>query len=57
VIWDRVKSAHFCGAPYHNMFVAAYETMSVSVPYEGPEVEEFEESERRLWANLEAADR
>lgn len=57
VIWDRVKSAHFCGAPYHNMFVAAYETMSVGVPYEGPEVEEFEESERRLWANLEAADR
>jgi flavin reductase (DIM6/NTAB) family NADH-FMN oxidoreductase RutF len=57
VIWDRVKSAHFCGAPYHNMFVAAYETMSVGVPYDGPEVEEFEESERRLWANLEAADR
>ena len=52
-----MKSAHFCGAPYHNMFVAAYETMSVGVPYEGPEVEEFEESERRLWANLEAADR
>ena len=57
VIWDRVKSAHFCGAPYHNMFVAAYETMSVGVPYEGPEVEAFEESERRLWANLEDAGR
>jgi flavin reductase (DIM6/NTAB) family NADH-FMN oxidoreductase RutF len=57
VIWDRVKSAHFCGAPYHNMFVAAYETMSVGVPYEGPEVEAFEESERQLWANLESADR
>jgi hypothetical protein len=39
------------------MFVAAYETMSVGVPYEGPEVEAFEESERRLWANLEDAGR
>lgn len=49
VIWDKVKSAHFCGAPYHNMFVAAYETLSVDVPYVGPEVEEYDEYERQIF--------
>jgi hypothetical protein len=39
VIWDRVKSAHYCGAPDEDKFVAAYQTMQVDVPYEGPEVE------------------
>ena len=38
VLWDKIKSAHYCGAPYHNMFVAAYKTMAVGIPYEGPEV-------------------
>jgi flavin reductase (DIM6/NTAB) family NADH-FMN oxidoreductase RutF len=51
VIWDRVKPAHFCGAPYHNMFVAAYETMAVDVPYEGSEVEAYNEFERQLFAD------
>jgi flavin reductase (DIM6/NTAB) family NADH-FMN oxidoreductase RutF len=38
VLWDKVRPAHFCGAPYHNMFVAAYETIAAGMPYEGPEV-------------------
>ncbi len=42
VIWDRLKPAHYCGAPYKNRFVAAYETVEVGIPYEGPEVEAFE---------------
>jgi flavin reductase (DIM6/NTAB) family NADH-FMN oxidoreductase RutF len=37
VIWDRVKSAHFCGRPYDGGFVAAYEAMSVDIAYDGPE--------------------
>jgi flavin reductase (DIM6/NTAB) family NADH-FMN oxidoreductase RutF len=37
VIWDRVKPAHFCGRPYDGGFVAAYETMSVDIVYDGPE--------------------
>jgi flavin reductase (DIM6/NTAB) family NADH-FMN oxidoreductase RutF len=53
VLWDRVKPAHFCGAPYHNMFVAAYQTMSVEVPYEGPEVDAYNASEHSMFAELE----
>jgi len=49
VIWDRVKSAHFCGAPYKNRFVAAYEVMAVDMPYEGPEVALYEQAERVMF--------
>lgn len=42
VRWERVKSAHYCGGPYINRFVAAYETMAVGLPYQGPEVEQYE---------------
>jgi flavin reductase (DIM6/NTAB) family NADH-FMN oxidoreductase RutF len=46
IVWDRVKPVQYCGAPYlkyhgepyKHMFAAAYETMTVSTPYEGPEV-------------------
>jgi flavin reductase (DIM6/NTAB) family NADH-FMN oxidoreductase RutF len=37
VIWDKVKSAHFCGRPYDGSFVASYEVMTVGLPYDGPE--------------------
>jgi len=40
LIWERMKPAHYCGAPYDNMFVAAYQTMTVGMPYDGPEVEQ-----------------
>jgi flavin reductase (DIM6/NTAB) family NADH-FMN oxidoreductase RutF len=49
VVWDRVRSAHYCGAPYGGRFVAAYETMTVDVPYEGPEVAEFLARERAMF--------
>lgn len=32
VLWDQVKSAHYCGAPYQTKFVAAYEVMDVPLP-------------------------
>jgi flavin reductase (DIM6/NTAB) family NADH-FMN oxidoreductase RutF len=32
VRWDEVKSAHFCGAPYEDRFVAAYDVMQVELP-------------------------
>lgn len=41
IIWDRSRPVHYCGAPYGGMFVAAYKTMEVAVPYEGPEVAAF----------------
>ena len=41
LIWDRARSAHFCGAPYHNKFVAAYEVMAADNPYQGPEVDAY----------------
>jgi len=49
VVWDRVRSAHYCGAPYGGRFVAAYETMAVDVPYDGPEVAEFLARERAMF--------
>lgn len=50
VIWQRVKSAHYCGAPYEDRFVAAYETMRVGMAYEGPEVEAAERHTRAMFA-------
>jgi len=47
VVWDRVKSAHFCGAPYGNRFVAAYEDMAAEPNYDGPEREAYDEMARR----------
>jgi flavin reductase (DIM6/NTAB) family NADH-FMN oxidoreductase RutF len=49
VVWERVRSAHYCGAPYGGTFVAAYETLQVGVPYEGPEVAEFLARERAMF--------
>jgi flavin reductase (DIM6/NTAB) family NADH-FMN oxidoreductase RutF len=43
IIWDRVKPAHFCGRPYGGGFVAAYQTMEVGIPYDGPEALRFME--------------
>lgn len=41
VIWDRLKPAHYCGAPYQTRYVAAYEMMDAGLPYEGPEADAF----------------
>ena len=49
LLWDKVKSAHYCGAPYRNGFVAAYQTMFVDVPYDGPEVELHMRNERAMF--------
>jgi flavin reductase (DIM6/NTAB) family NADH-FMN oxidoreductase RutF len=49
VLWDQVRSAHYCGAPYGGRFVAAYETMAAGLPYEGPEVAEFYARERAMF--------
>jgi flavin reductase (DIM6/NTAB) family NADH-FMN oxidoreductase RutF len=35
IVWDKVKSAHYCGAPYVSKFVAAYEPMDVEMVYKG----------------------
>ena len=47
--WDRVRPAHYCGAPYGGMFVAMHETMAVGVPYDGPEVAEFHAREQAMF--------
>jgi flavin reductase (DIM6/NTAB) family NADH-FMN oxidoreductase RutF len=52
LIWDRVKPAHYCGAPYRNMFVAAYETLSAAIPYQGPEVAKFEAYRRAMFEDM-----
>jgi flavin reductase (DIM6/NTAB) family NADH-FMN oxidoreductase RutF len=49
VLWNKVRSAHYCGAPYGGMFVAAYEAIAVDVPYKGPEVAEFLARERAMF--------
>lgn len=35
--WEQARPAHFCGWPYENAFVAAYEVTRVPMTYEGPE--------------------
>jgi hypothetical protein len=47
--WERVRPVHYCGAPYGGMFVAMHETMSVGIPYEGPEVAEFHAREQSMF--------
>lgn len=43
VLWNKLRAVTYCGAAYHNqppyqhVFVAAYETMTVATPYDGPE--------------------
>jgi flavin reductase (DIM6/NTAB) family NADH-FMN oxidoreductase RutF len=49
ILWDRVRPAHYCGAPYGGRFVAAYETMDAGLPYEGPEVQDFHARERAMF--------
>jgi flavin reductase (DIM6/NTAB) family NADH-FMN oxidoreductase RutF len=48
ILWDKVRPAHYCGAPYGGAFVAAYEVTRVGVPYDGPEVEAFRAHERAM---------
>jgi flavin reductase (DIM6/NTAB) family NADH-FMN oxidoreductase RutF len=52
VRWENARSAHFCGASY-NTFVAAYQTMAVAQPYSGPEVEAYDEFERRIFSDVQ----
>src|SRR5262245_16040598 len=52
VLWDRMKSAHYCGAPYGGMFVAAYACMRVDVPYDGPEVALHQRNERAMFKQV-----
>lgn len=52
VDWDKVRSAHYCGAPYGNMFVKAFETISVDVPYRGREYEMFEAIRRNFFEDM-----
>jgi flavin reductase (DIM6/NTAB) family NADH-FMN oxidoreductase RutF len=49
IVWDKVRPAHYCGAPYGGKFVAAYETMDVGLPYDGPEVQAFHSRERGMF--------
>ncbi|HLI21404.1 MAG TPA: flavin reductase family protein [Stellaceae bacterium] len=49
ILWDKVKSAHYCGAPYGGQFVAAYDKMAADIPYHGPEVEAFLARERAMF--------
>ena len=50
VLWDRIKPAHYCGAPYAGMFVAAHATMEVGIPYEGPEVALHHANEKAMFS-------
>ncbi len=52
ILWDKVRPAHYCGAPYGGKFVAAYETMDAALPYDGPEVQAFHTRERAMFKEL-----
>ena len=55
VLWDKVRPAHYCGAPYGGRFVEASATMAVDVPYDGPEVAAFLARERAMFKEQELA--
>lgn len=48
LLWEAARPAHYCGWPYGRSFVAAYETMTVDLPYDGPEATA---GERRVETN------
>lgn len=48
VVWDRLRPAHYCGGPYSNRFVAAYQVMDAGLPYEGSEAGQFLEQTRHM---------
>lgn len=50
ILWDKVRPAVYCGAPYGGAFAAAHEVTRVGVPYEGPELEAFLARERAMLA-------
>jgi len=52
VLWDRVMSAHYTGAPYSNGFVAAFQTMWVDRPYDGPEAAAYDQNEKKMLKEL-----
>lgn len=52
LLWDKIKPVAFAGAPYFNTFVAAHETMQVGMPYEGPEVDAGEASNRSYFEDI-----
>jgi len=52
LLWDRVRPAHFCGAPYGNKFVGAYEVMTVDRPYTGPEADDYDRRERAMFKEV-----
>jgi flavin reductase (DIM6/NTAB) family NADH-FMN oxidoreductase RutF len=52
IIWERIKPVAFCGAPYVDMFAAAHETMTVGLPYDGPEAHAAERSVRSMFEDM-----
>ena len=52
ILWDRVRPAHYCGAPYGAAFVRAYEAIEVAIPYDGPEREAFEQHRKGMFEDM-----
>jgi len=50
ILWDKVRPAVYCGAPYGGAFAAAHEVHRVGVPYQGPELDAFLAREREMLA-------
>jgi flavin reductase (DIM6/NTAB) family NADH-FMN oxidoreductase RutF len=50
--WERIKPVAFCGAPYVDMFAAAHETITVGLPYDGPEAQAAERSVRSMFEDM-----
>ena len=52
--WNKARPAHYCGAPYGNgnMFVKAYETITVDVPYCGYAFKKFQSIRRSFFEDM-----
>ena len=52
LLWDRVRPAHYCGAPYGSRFVRAYEVIEVEIPYDGLERGGFEHHRKGMFEDM-----
>lgn len=54
VLWDKVRPAHYCGAPYGdgNMFVKAYEATAVDITYRGDAYDRFQSIRKNFFEDM-----
>ncbi len=50
--WNRVRPAHYAGAPYGTLFVGCFDALEAQSAYRGPEWEAFEAHRRGMFEDI-----